>query len=49
MLSNGSAPDANTKLDDDDNLIEGDSRKDILKRKGKFDELKRIFETKSSK
>ena len=53
MLSNGSSLDENTKLDTrlDENgiIIKCESCADILKRKGKFDELKRIFETKSSK
>ena len=49
MLSNGSSLDENTKLDEDGNIIECKSCADILKRQGKFDELKRIFETKSSK
>ena len=37
------------KLDYNENIIECKSCEDILKEKGKFDELKRIFETKSSK
>ena len=49
MLSNGSSLDENTKLDENGNIIECESCADILKEKGKFDELKRIFETKSSK
>ena len=49
MLSNGASLNENTKLDDNGNIIECESCEDILKRKGKFDELKRIFETKSSK
>jgi len=49
MLSNGSSLDENTKLDEDGNIIECESCADIFKRQGKFDELKRIFETKSSK
>ena len=49
MLSNGSSLDEDTKLDVNGNIKVGKSCEDILKQKGKFDELKRIFETKSSK
>ena len=49
MLSNGSSLDENIKLDENGNIIECESCADILKEKGKFDELKRIFETKSSR
>ena len=49
MLSNGSSLDENTKLDKDGNIIECESCEDILKNKGMFFELKRVYETKSSK
>ena len=49
MLSNGSSLDENTCLFTNGNIIQSKSCADILKRKGKFDELKRIFETKSTK
>ena len=49
MLSNGASLDENTRLDNKGNIIKCKSCEDILKEKGKFDELKRVFETKSSK
>ena len=49
MLSNGSSLDENTRLDENGNIKECESCENILKQKGMFYELKKIFETKSSK
>ena len=50
ILSIGSFLDGNTKLDAKKrDKIQCESFEDILKRKGKFDEFKRILETKPSR
>ena len=49
MLSNGSSLDENTKLDFNGNIIECQSCADILKKKGIFEKVKRMCDTKISK